>query len=104
MVHHEVIVIDLLASNALAYVMTCYLLMLRSAERGSQTPLYVCLSDSLSGETGKLYSNLKEIDIDPKAEDALVAKRLMAVDKYWAGLVKSKDELIGEMAVNNKVQ
>ena len=84
--------------------MTCYLLMLRSAERGSQTPLYVCLSDSLSGETGKLYSNLKEIDIDPKAEDALVAKRLVAVDKYWAGLVKSKDELIGEMAVNNKVQ
>merc|ERR1712037_953073 len=57
----------------------------RSPERGSQTPLYVCLSDSLSGERGKLYSNLKEIDIDPKAEDALVAKRLLAVDKYWTG-------------------
>jgi len=76
----------------------------RSAERGSQTPLYVCLSEALSGETGKLYSGLKEIEIDPKAEDALVAKRLAAVDKYWAGLVKSKDELIGEMAVKNKSQ
>ena len=64
----------------------------------------MCLSDSLSGETGKLYSNLNEIDIDPKAEDALVAKRLVAVDKYWAGLVKSKDELIGEVATKNKGQ
>ena len=78
--------------------------MHRSAERGSQTPLYVCLSEALSGETGKLYSGLKEIEIDPKAEDALVAKRLAAVDKYWAGLVKSKDELIGEMSVKNKSQ
>ena len=81
-----------------------YGFMYRSAERGSQTPLYVCLDESLSGETGKLYSNLRELDIDPKAEDALVARRLAAVDKYWAGLVKSKDELIGEMATKNKGQ
>ena len=74
----------------------------RSAERGSETPLYVALSDIVVGETGKLYSNLKEVKIDPKAEDALVAKRLVAVDKYWSGLVKSKEELVGEYASANK--
>lgn len=48
----------------------------------------------MAGETGKLYSNLKAIDIDPKCDDVGVAKRLMAVDKYWTGLVKTKEELV----------
>ena len=74
----------------------------RSAERGSETPLFLALSDTVAGETGKLYSNLKEVKIDPKAEDALVANRLLAVDKYWSGLVKSKHELVSEISSGNK--
>ncbi|TRY63742.1 hypothetical protein TCAL_00843 [Tigriopus californicus] len=65
--------------------------------RGSQTTLFLAMDPSVVTTTGKLFSKSKEIDKDPMAEDSTLAKRLVAVDKYWSGLVSSKEELAKEM-------
>lgn len=48
----------------------------------------------MEGETGQLFSNLKKTDIDAVALDSKTARRLVAVDKYWTGVVESKSELL----------
>lgn len=68
----------------------------KTAKQGAQTVLYALIDEDMCGVTGKLLSNLKPIEVDEKANDVPLRTKLMAVDKYWSGLVKSKDELVTE--------
>jgi len=69
-------------------------LLTRSPERGAQTVLWAAIDQELANVTGKLYSNMKEIDVelpDSAMEDD-VSRRLLAVSSYWTGLIE-KDAL-----------
>lgn len=65
--------------------------------RGSQTTLFLAMDPSVATTTGKLFSKSRQIEKDPVAEDSDLAKKLVAVDKYWSGLVSSKEELAKDL-------
>ncbi len=62
--------------------------------RGCQTPLYLATDDGVSGISGKLFANLKEVEVSDNAKDETVMKKLVAVGKYWSGQVDSKQEAL----------
>ncbi|XP_023335036.1 retinol dehydrogenase 13-like [Eurytemora carolleeae] len=75
-----------LIANPLLWFLT------KSAERGAQTPLYVATDKNLENTSGSLFSNLSTLEIDSVALDKELATKVMAVSKYWTGLV-DKSEL-----------
>ena len=68
----------------------------KTAKQGAQTPLYTLIDEDMNGVTGKLLSNLKTLEVDDKAKDLVLRKKLVAVDKYWSGIVQSKEELVSQ--------
>ncbi len=48
----------------------------------------------MQSTTGKLFSNMKEVETESICDDEAISKRLLAVDQYWSGLVKSKEDLL----------
>lgn len=65
----------------------------RSAEKGAQTVIYVLLEESLKSESGKLFSNMQEKEIEGEAKDMTLAKKLFLIDEYWTG-IKNKDDIL----------
>jgi len=61
-------------------------LLTRTAARGAQTVLWAAIDKDVEEKTGKLFSNMKEIDIDDKALDEISGKKILAVSKFWMGL------------------
>jgi len=63
-------------------------LLTRSAERGAQTVLWAAMDQEVGTHTGKLFSNMKETEIElPESENMdLVGRQLGAVSRYWTGL------------------
>ena len=69
-------------------------LLTRSPERGAQTVLWAAMAQEAGASTGKLFSNMKETDIElPDEEDMdIVRRKMTAVSKYWTGL-QEKEQL-----------
>jgi len=69
-------------------------LLTRSAERGAQTVLWAATATELGDSTGKLFSNMKEKEIEiPECGDIdLLRRKMAAVSKYWTGL-QEKEQL-----------
>ena len=61
-------------------------LLTRTAARGAQTVLWSATDPDLGKVTGKLFSNMKEIEIDEKAKDDSLGNKMLAVTKFWTGL------------------
>jgi len=52
------------------------------------------LDDEVAGVSGKLFSNLKELNVEHEAvRDKAVRQKLFLVDRYWTGQT-SKEELL----------
>lgn len=58
------------------------------------TPLFMLVDRSVSGLTGKMYANMAEMAIVDIGKDMTAARKLLAIDDYWAG-TKTKEELLG---------
>jgi len=76
-------------ANPLLWILT------KSPERGAQTVVFAATDKDLKCETGKLLSQMKEIDVDSVAEDEELARKLYLVSQYWTGLV-DKQTLVKE--------
>jgi retinol dehydrogenase-14 len=72
-------------ANPLLWILT------KSAERGAQTALHVATDPSLSEPSGTLFSNMKPLEVDPVADDKVLASKMVAVSSYWSGLVDKAD-------------
>ena len=70
----------------------------KSAEYGAQTSIFLLTRGWDESGLGKLYSKLKEIPIDEVALDSSVNQKLLAIDRYWCGLDKSKQESLSVVA------
>lgn len=57
-------------------------------EQGALTPLFLALEDI--EVSGKLFAKCKEVDLDEKVMDEKVAKRLLAIDRYWTGQISKE--------------
>lgn len=67
-------------------------LLTRSADRGAQTVLWAATDQELETTTGKLFSNMKEVDIELGEDMKEVRKKLSIVSQYWSGL-QEKEQL-----------
>ena len=54
-------------------------LVLKNPWQGAQTTIYCSIDDSLTGITGRYYSDCQEAKIDPKAEDEILAEKLWEI-------------------------
>lgn len=72
----------------------------RTAARGAQTVLWAATDPQLSASSGKLFSNMKEIEIDDKAKDESLAKKILAVGKFWTGL---ESKQLVQQSINTKL-
>ena len=62
-------------------------LLTRSPDRGAQTVLWAATGSELVGLTGKLFSNMKEIEVECVGEDMMEQrKKMRSVSMYWTGL------------------
>jgi len=62
-------------------------LLTRSPDRGAQTVLWAATGSELVGLTGKLFSNMKEIEVECVGEDMMEqGKKMRSVSMYWTGL------------------
>ena len=67
-------------------------LLTRSPDRGAQTVLWAATDQELETTTGKLFSNMKEVDIELGEDMKEVRKKLNVVSQYWTGL-QEKEQL-----------
>ena len=67
-------------------------LMTRSAARGAHTVLWSATDPELAGVTGKLFSNMKQMNVDGKASNDDLARKIIAVGQFWTGL-ESKESI-----------
>jgi len=65
-------------------------LLTRSPERGAQTVLWAATDQELETTTGKLFSNMKEVDTELGEDMTEVRKKLSAVSQYWTGLLEKE--------------
>jgi len=65
-------------------------LLTRSPERGAQTVLWAATDQELDTTTGKLFSNMKEVDMELEEDMTGVRKKLSAVSQYWTGLLEKE--------------
>ena len=73
-------------------------LLTRSPERGAQTVLWASTDQCLSGVTGKLFSNMKEVEVESVVEDMNeLGRKLSMVSRYWTGLGE-KEQLRREIS------
>jgi len=62
-------------------------LLTRSPERGAQTVLWAATDPGLVGLTGKLFSNMRELEVECVGGDMKEqSKNMRAVSMYWTGL------------------
>jgi len=65
-------------------------LLTRSPERGAQTVLWAAMAQEAENITGKLFSNMKETDIELPEDEGIdmdmVRRKMAAVSLYWTGL------------------
>ena len=81
-------------SKLMIYVTRPLLWLLeRTAEEGAYTPVFLIQDQMAVGKTGKIFSNMSEMSIAEIGVNDEAAKKLIAVDDYWAG-IKSKDEIV----------
>ena len=75
----------------------------RTAERGAQSVIWAATDPALSGVTGKLFSNLKELHLEDKGTDGDLGEKMMAVTRFWTEL-DNKETIQQELArsINNK--
>lgn len=56
-----------------------------TAEKGAATQNYLCESDEVANITGKYFSNCKQVQVKPWAEDFDAARRLWAISEEMTG-------------------
>ena len=66
----------------------------KSAQDAAFTPVFLLQDRMAAGKTGKIFYHMSEMSMLEVGVNAEAAKKLIAVDDYWAGL-KSKDEIVG---------
>lgn len=62
---------------------------LKSPNQGAQTSLHVATSDSLSGVTGRYFSDRREATPSPAARDEAAAARLWALSEALTGIART---------------
>uniref|UniRef100_A0A0K2UQE0 Uncharacterized protein n=1 Tax=Lepeophtheirus salmonis TaxID=72036 RepID=A0A0K2UQE0_LEPSM len=74
----------------------------RQSIEGAQTPLKLLIDPSLEGVTGKLFSNLEEINVNDKATQNDLNTRLYLMDEYWTDLITHEDLVKSNVRVQSK--
>ena len=64
----------------------------KSVSDSVHTPLFLLLDRSVTGVTGKMFSNLNEMAILDVGLDDISGKKLAMIDDYWTDL-KSKEQI-----------
>lgn len=68
-------------------------LFMKTPRLGAQTVIHVAVDPSLKGVSGKYFSNCKEIDPSPQAENEDFAKRLWLISEKWTKLPEAQHDL-----------
>ena len=68
-----------------------------------QTPLFLLLDRSMTGMTGKMFTNMNEMAILDAGLDEDSGKKLTMINDYWTGL-KSKEDIAAEKSSEKIVQ
>merc|ERR1719350_1854494 len=90
-------------SKLMIYVTRPLLWLLeRTAEEGAYTPVFLIQDQMAVGKTGKIFHNMSEMSIAEIGVIDDAAKKLIAIDDYWAGL-KSKEEIVGTHKIVEKL-
>ena len=71
----------------------------RTPERGAQSVIWAATEPSLSAVTGKLFSNLQEMEVEDKAGDKQLGEKVLAVTRFWTGL-DNKEKIQKELHKN----
>ena len=68
-----------------------------------QTPLFLLLDRSMTGMTGKMFTNMNEMAVLDAGLDEDSGKKLTMINDYWTGL-KSKEDIAAEKSSEKIVQ
>ena len=86
--HPGVVRTGLARDNKVANVVWRYVIgpFARSPEKGAQTSVYLATAQEAANVSGKFFQDSRPIDVQPKARDADVARRLWDVSAELVGL------------------